>query len=78
MMLRAKIQTADARRRLNLQGPFAVVTLDPPSDVDERDKLAELVGALSRIADFGGVHENMPVAILIYVHIFLDPRYMIL
>jgi len=49
-MLRAKIEAADTRRRLNLQGPFAVVTLHRPSNVDERDKLAELVGALVQLS----------------------------
>jgi UDP-N-acetylglucosamine 2-epimerase (non-hydrolysing) len=45
-MLRAKIEAADTRERLKLQGPYAVVTLHRPSNVDERDKLMELVQAL--------------------------------
>jgi UDP-N-acetylglucosamine 2-epimerase (non-hydrolysing) len=45
-MLRQKIEAADTRKRLNLAGPFAIVTLHRPSNVDERDKLAELVQAL--------------------------------
>jgi UDP-N-acetylglucosamine 2-epimerase (non-hydrolysing) len=49
-MLRAKVEAAHTRRRLNLQGPFAVVTLHRPSNVDERDKLAELVGALVQLS----------------------------
>ena len=49
-MLREKIETADTRRRLNLQGPYAVVTLHRPSNVDERDKLTELVGALVQLS----------------------------
>jgi hypothetical protein len=57
MMLRAKIQTADARSRLNLQGPFAVVTPHRPCHVDERDRLAELIGALVAITNSGG-HES--------------------
>jgi UDP-N-acetylglucosamine 2-epimerase (non-hydrolysing) len=45
-MLRQKIESADTRQRLNLTGPFAIVTLHRPSNVDARDKLAELVQAL--------------------------------
>jgi UDP-N-acetylglucosamine 2-epimerase (non-hydrolysing) len=45
-MLRPKIEAADTRERLNLAGPFAIVTLHRPSNVDERDKLADLVQAL--------------------------------
>lgn len=46
-MLRASIETADTRRRLNLDGsPYAVVTLHRPSNVDERAKLAELTAEL--------------------------------
>ena len=41
-MLRAKITSADTRERLRLSGPFAVVTLHRPSNVDERAKLTEL------------------------------------
>jgi UDP-N-acetylglucosamine 2-epimerase (non-hydrolysing) len=50
-MLRGKIGAADSRHRLDLGGaPFAVVTLHRPSNVDERDKLAELVDALVRLS----------------------------
>ncbi len=46
-MLRGKIESADTRRRLGLDGqPYAVVTLHRPSNVDEREKLAELVDTL--------------------------------
>lgn len=46
-MLRDKIEAADTRRRLGVEGrPYAVVTLHRPSNVDERDKLAELVTTL--------------------------------
>ena len=46
-MLREKIDADDTRRRLGLNGrPYAVVTLHRPSNVDERDKLHELVAAL--------------------------------
>jgi len=46
-MLREKIEGADTRRRFGLEGrPYAVVTLHRPSNVDEREKLAELVGTL--------------------------------
>lgn len=46
-MLRGKIESADTRRRLGLDGrPYAVVTLHRPSNVDEREKLAELVSTL--------------------------------
>ena len=46
-MLRTRIEAADARERLKVDGsPYAVVTLHRPSNVDEREKLAELVAAL--------------------------------
>jgi UDP-N-acetylglucosamine 2-epimerase (non-hydrolysing) len=46
-MLREKIESADTRHRLGLDGrPYAVVTLHRPSNVDEREKLAELVATL--------------------------------
>ena len=46
-MLRGKIESTDTRRRLGLDGkPYAVVTLHRPSNVDERDKLTELVSTL--------------------------------
>lgn len=50
-MLRDKIEAADTRRRLKLDGePYAVVTLHRPSNVDERDKLAELVSTLVELS----------------------------
>jgi UDP-N-acetylglucosamine 2-epimerase (non-hydrolysing) len=49
-MLRAKIEAADTRARLNLLGPFAVVTLHRPSNVDEREKLTTLVDSLVELA----------------------------
>lgn len=50
-MLRAKIAAADTRARLALDAaPFAVVTLHRPSNVDARDKLAELVQALVHLS----------------------------
>jgi UDP-N-acetylglucosamine 2-epimerase (non-hydrolysing) len=45
-MLRERIESAKTREHLRISGPFAVVTLHRPSNVDERDKLAELVRAL--------------------------------
>jgi UDP-N-acetylglucosamine 2-epimerase (non-hydrolysing) len=46
-MLREKIEAADTRSRLGLDGrPYAVVTLHRPSNVDEPDKLTELVTTL--------------------------------
>jgi UDP-N-acetylglucosamine 2-epimerase (non-hydrolysing) len=50
-MLRARITAADMRTRFELTGPFAVVTLHRPSNVDERGKLAELVAALVALAN---------------------------
>jgi UDP-N-acetylglucosamine 2-epimerase (non-hydrolysing) len=50
-MLREKIEAADTRRRLRLEGaPFTVVTLHRPSNVDDREKLAELVQALVQLS----------------------------
>ena len=46
-MLRAKIESAATRERLGLdERPYAVVTLHRPSNVDEPEKLAELVATL--------------------------------
>jgi UDP-N-acetylglucosamine 2-epimerase (non-hydrolysing) len=46
-MLRVKIESADTRQRLGMEGrPYAVVTLHRPSNVDEREKLTELVTTL--------------------------------
>jgi UDP-N-acetylglucosamine 2-epimerase (non-hydrolysing) len=49
-MLRAKIAGAGTRERLQLSGPFAVVTLHRPSNVDARHKLAELVHSLVQLS----------------------------
>ena len=50
-MLRDKIESADTRARLGLGAqPYAVVTLHRPSNVDQREKLAELVAALVQVA----------------------------
>ena len=50
-MLRAKIEAADTCERLGLAGkPFAVVTLHRPSNVDDREKLEELVSALAQVS----------------------------
>jgi UDP-N-acetylglucosamine 2-epimerase (non-hydrolysing) len=50
-MLREKIQQADTRGRLGLnEQRYAVVTLHRPSNVDEREKLTELVTALLQVA----------------------------
>jgi UDP-N-acetylglucosamine 2-epimerase (non-hydrolysing) len=50
-MLRVKIAATDTRERLALgAAPFAVVTLHRPSNVDARDKLAELVQALVQLS----------------------------
>ena len=50
-MLRAKIAAAGTRERLAPgSAPFAVVTLHRPSNVDARDKLAELVQALVQVS----------------------------
>jgi UDP-N-acetylglucosamine 2-epimerase (non-hydrolysing) len=45
-MLREHIAAADVRSRLRLTGPYAVVTLHRPSNVDSRETLTELVEAL--------------------------------
>jgi UDP-N-acetylglucosamine 2-epimerase (non-hydrolysing) len=49
-MLRTKIEAADMRARLGLEGPYAVVTLHRPSNVDARDKLAELAQTLVQLS----------------------------
>ena len=50
-MLRERIEAAETRQRLRLGNePYAVVTLHRPSNVDQRDKLAELVEALGRVS----------------------------
>jgi len=50
-MLRARIEAAGTRTRLGVEGAaYAVVTLHRPSNVDDRDKLAELVAALVELS----------------------------
>jgi UDP-N-acetylglucosamine 2-epimerase (non-hydrolysing) len=49
-MLRAKITAADMRGQLKLSGPYAVVTLHRPSNVDEQPKLEELVAAIEQLS----------------------------
>lgn len=50
-MLRERVERADTARRLDLEGaPYAVVTLHRPSNVDEADKLSELVDMLETVA----------------------------
>jgi UDP-N-acetylglucosamine 2-epimerase (non-hydrolysing) len=49
-MLRQKIEGADTRGRLKLTGPFAVVTLHRPSNVDAPEKLAELARSLVQVS----------------------------
>ena len=45
-MLRPRIEAAAAATRLRVSGKYAVVTLHRPSNVDVREKLAELTAAL--------------------------------
>ncbi len=46
-MLRDRIESADTRRRLAVDGqPYAVVTLHRPSNVDHKEQLGSLVAAL--------------------------------
>jgi UDP-N-acetylglucosamine 2-epimerase (non-hydrolysing) len=46
-MLRERIESADTRRRLGVDGqPYAVVTLHRPSNVDRKEQLGSLVAAL--------------------------------
>jgi UDP-N-acetylglucosamine 2-epimerase (non-hydrolysing) len=50
-MLRERIETAQTGKRLGLgDEPYAVVTLHRPSNVDHRDKLAQLVSALVKLS----------------------------
>jgi UDP-N-acetylglucosamine 2-epimerase (non-hydrolysing) len=50
-MLRGPIEAARTRERLGLRvGEYAVVTLHRPANVDRREKLAELVAALTELA----------------------------
>jgi UDP-N-acetylglucosamine 2-epimerase (non-hydrolysing) len=51
-MLRERIQTAGTQERMGLRsGRYAVVTLHRPANVDQREKLAELVFALGQLAE---------------------------
>lgn len=51
-MLRERIEQADTRKRLGLGAePYAVVTLHRPSNVDQREKLGELVAALVKLSN---------------------------
>jgi UDP-N-acetylglucosamine 2-epimerase (non-hydrolysing) len=50
-MLRDRIESADTRGKLGLDGsPYAVVTLHRPSNVDQRETLTVLVEALTRMS----------------------------
>ena len=49
-MLRARIEASDARARLGLTGPFAIVTLHRPSNVDAPESLAALVQTLIELS----------------------------
>ena len=49
-MLRSKIDASDSRQRLGLTGPFAVVTLHRPSNVDDRASLTELAHTLVQLS----------------------------
>jgi UDP-N-acetylglucosamine 2-epimerase (non-hydrolysing) len=60
-MLRGKIEASDARRRLGVEsGPYAVVTLHRPSNVDQREKLTELVEVLTAVA------EELPIVFAVH------------
>ena len=49
-MLRARIEASDARARLGLTGPYAIVTLHRPSNVDAPEPLGALVQALIELS----------------------------
>jgi len=49
-MLRARIEQANAPARLGLAGPYAIVTLHRPSNVDEPEPLGALVQALIQLS----------------------------
>jgi UDP-N-acetylglucosamine 2-epimerase (non-hydrolysing) len=49
-MLRSRIEAADARARLAITGPYAIVTLHRPSNVDTREPLAALVRSLIEVS----------------------------
>lgn len=51
-MMRNRIESSDTMDRLNpSKGPYAVVTLHRPSNVDSLEKLSELVSGLTRVAE---------------------------
>jgi UDP-N-acetylglucosamine 2-epimerase (non-hydrolysing) len=50
-MLRERIEAANTAARLRLSGPFALVTLHRPSNVDDREQLTELVQMLLQISE---------------------------
>ena len=49
-MLRSRIEAADARSRLGIANPYAIVTLHRPSNVDAREPLAALVRSLIELS----------------------------
>jgi UDP-N-acetylglucosamine 2-epimerase (non-hydrolysing) len=49
-MLRSRIAALDARSRLGIAGPYAIVTLHRPSNVDVRESLAALVQSLIELS----------------------------
>jgi UDP-N-acetylglucosamine 2-epimerase (non-hydrolysing) len=49
-MLRPRIEATDARSRLGIAAPYAIVTLHRPSNVDAREPLAALVQALIELS----------------------------
>ena len=49
-MLRSRIEASDARTRLGIASPYAIVTLHRPSNVDAREPLAALVQALIELS----------------------------
>jgi UDP-N-acetylglucosamine 2-epimerase (non-hydrolysing) len=60
-MLRSRIEGSQTRQQLGVDGqPYTVVTLHRPSNVDQREKLAELVAALVEVS------KQMPVVFAIH------------
>src|SRR5579862_3229820 len=49
-MLRGKIMATDMRGKLKLTGPFALITLHRPSNVDDPARLQELVAAIEQLS----------------------------
>jgi len=49
-MLRSQIEASDARTKLGIDGPFALVTLHRPSNVDSETDLRPIIDALLRIS----------------------------